>query len=232
MLENKIKNSYLYGFIEKDGPDKKALVGKELYPDHLQSSTTIRSIKLWVGSPNGKNEIKTILGIQLKYVNYITGLKKETDYQGAPIEGMDIDVLDLEIKEGDYLSKINIGFDEYINHLKFTTLKEDNVEFGKINEQTEKNSVADINSDKNVILNIRGYYSKNGIRAIGFNYISFKDFCFIRWIDLLRLRHKCKDEEYKKSLEENIDNYNNVEKCFYRTCTFPEIIFAKILSYV
>ena len=232
MLEKKVNNTFLYGIIDKDGPDKESIVGKELYPDHLHSSTIVRYLKIWVGSPSGKNEIKTILGIQIKYVNYITGLKKETKYQGAPIEGVDFEVLDLEIKEGDFLSKINIGFQDYINHLKFTTLKKDTIEFGIVNEQTEKQSVNEINSGKNIILNINGYYSKNGIRAIGCDYISFKDFCFIRWIDLLRLRHKCKDEKYKKDLEENINNYNIVEKCFYKACIFPEIIFSTILSYV
>ena len=232
MLDNKVKSSYLFGFIEKEGPDKEAIIGKELFPDHLQASTTIRSLKIWVGSPSGKNEIKTILGIQVKYLNFITGQKKETKYQGAPIEGMDVEVLDLEIPEGDYLSKMNIGFDEYINHLKFTTLKHEKIEFGIIDDKTEKQSVSEINLDKNIILNIRGYYSKNGVRAIGCNYISFKDFCFIRWIDLFRLRHKCKDEKYKQDLESKYNNFNIVEKSFFKTCTFPEIIFAKILSYV
>ena len=232
MLANKVKSSYIYGLIEKDGPTKEKLVGKELFPENLLSSTTIKEIKLWFGSPSGKNDIKSLLGIQIKYINYITGERKETEYQGAKIEGTDVETQSLVIKEGDYLSKMNLGFDEYITHIKFTTVKGDKIEFGIIIEANEKQSVNEINIDNNIILNIRGYYSPAGVRAIGCDYISFKDFCFIRFIDLLRLRLKLKKEEYKKKCEDNYNNYNDGIKTFYRACSLPPACFATILKYI
>jgi hypothetical protein len=232
MLEKKVKYTYLYGFVEKDGPDKEEIKGKELFPEHLWPSTTIKHIKLWYGSTAGNKDIKSLLGIQIKYLNYITGEKKETNYQGAPIEGMDVEVQELEIKEGDHLSKFHIGFDDYITHLMFKTIKGENVEIGTVNESTEKQSVNEINSDNNIILNIKGYYSKNGIRSIGCNYISFKDFCFIRWIDLLRLRHNLKDEEYKKKFDEKYNQLNDSMKIVYKTCNLADGCFSIILKYV
>ena len=232
MLANKVKSSYIYGLIEKDGPTKEKLIGKELYPENLLSSTTIKEIKLWFGSPSGKNDIKSLLGIQIKYINYITGERKETEYQGAKIEGTDVETQSLIIKEGDYLSKMNLGFDEYITHIKFTTIKGEKIEFGIIIEANEKQSVNEINLDNNIILNIRGYYSPSGVRAIGCDYISFKDFCFIRFIDLLRLRLKLKKEEYKKKCEDNYNKYNDGIKTFYRACSLPDACFANILKYI
>ena len=231
MLNAKTQNTYIFGFIEKDGPDKESLSGKELFPDFLYSSTTIKSLKVWFGSPPGKADIKALLGIQVKYINYITGERKETNYQGAPIEGVDVEIKELDIKEGDFLSKINLGFDDYITHIKFTTKKGIPIEFGVVTESDLK-TVNDINTGNNIILSIKGYFSKNGIRSMGVDYISFKDFCFIRWIDLLRLRHMFKNEEYNKKKEKEYPKLNDGMKCIYRTCTIPDACFAKILSYV
>lgn len=228
---DKIKSSYIFGFIEKDGPDKEVLIGRELFPEFLYPSTTIKFIKIWFGSPASKTDIKSLLGIQVKYINYITGEKKETSYQGAPIEGIDVEVKELDIQEGDYLSKINIGFDDYISHIKFTTKKGFTLEFGVITEN-EKQSVNEINGGNNIILNIKGYYSKNGIRAIGFGFISFKDFCFIRWIDLLRLRLKFKDQKYYNKMSKEYPNLNDGMKCIFRVSNIADACFARILRYI
>ncbi len=232
MLDNKIKHSYLFGLIEKDGPDKEEIEGKNLFPENLFSSTTIKNLKLWFGAPAANKDIKSLLGIKIKYINYITGEKKETNYQGAPIEGMDVDVQELEIGEGDHLSKFYIGFEEYITHLKFKTIKGQQIEVGVLNESCEKQSVQEINGDNNIILNIKGYFSKNGIRAIGCSYISFKDFCFIRWIDLLRIRHKLKNNEEKKKYEEKYNEFSEISKTVYRTCALSDVCFSTILKYV
>ena len=231
MLLDKIKTTYLFGFIEKDGPDKKTIQGKEFFPEKLRASTTIKSLKLWYGSPSGKNEVKTILGLKIKYINFVTGERKETDYQGAPIEGMDIETKELDIKEGDHLSKMNIGFEEYINHLKFETTKKESIEFGIINEETEKKSVNELNLGNNIILNLKGYYGPSGIRALGCEYISYKDFCFIRWIDLLRIRYKLKDEKYKKEFDEKYNTLNDM-KVIYKTCNLALACFVTVIKYV
>ena len=231
MLNAKVKTSFMFGFIEKDSPDKESLSGKDLFPEFLRSSTTVKSLKIWFGSPPGKPEVKSLLGIQVKYINYITGERKETNYQGAPIEGIDFDVKELDIQEGDFLSKINIAFDDYITHLKFTTKKGNHIEFGVVTEK-ELQSVNDINGENNIILGLKGYSSKNGIRALGADYISFKDFCFIRWIDLLRLRHMFKNDEYKNKMIKQYPKLNDGMKCIFRTGTISDACFSKILSYV
>ncbi len=231
---DKVKSSYIYGFIEKDGPGKEKIQGTdELYPAHLKASTTIKNIKLWFGSPKEKNDIKSLIAIQVKYINYITGEKKETTVQGASIDGTDIETVDLEVKEGDYLSKFNIGFEDYINHIKFGTKKSKSIELGTLIEENEKQSTNEINEKDNIILNVKGYYSQNGIRSIGVDYMAFKDFCFIRLMDVFRLRLKLKnDEEKKKYTEEAISKLNYEAKCFIRLCLLPDKTFLGVIKYV
>jgi len=231
MLLDKIKSSYLLGYIDIHNPEKKLIDGKKLFPDNLRSSTTIKSLKIWFGSHPG-GSVKSLLGIKIKYINYITGEKKETDYQGAKIEGMDVEVKELEIKEGDHLSKINIGFDDYITHIKFATIKGKFIEFGIIIEDNEKQFVNELNSRDNIILNLKGYSDQNGIRAIGYDYLSFKDFCLIRWINLLRIRNYMKNEKYLQNLQNEYTKFDIGMKSIFKTCRLPQSCFSIILSFI
>ena len=153
MLAAKLKSSYLYGLVEKDGLDRKPILGKDLYQDFLHPFTTIKTLKMQFCN-TGKADIKTLLGIKVEYINYITCEKKETNYQRAPIEGIDVKVKELDIEEGDYLSKFNIGFDEYITHIKFKTKKGNYIEY-RIIADNEKQSVDAFNEENNIILNLK-----------------------------------------------------------------------------
>ena len=232
MLAEKVIHTYIFGCTQAESSDEKRLVDYNLFDEQLRPSTTIKSVKIWFGSPKGESQIKSLLGINVTYINYITGEKKETYYQGAPIEGTDVQTEELIVKEGDYLSKFNLGFDKYINHIKFTTFKGDKTELGEIKEETEKKTVNDLNKDNNIIINIKGYFNPSGIRAIGVDYLSFKDFLFIRCIDLFRLRLKLKDEKYKTEYQNKYNNMNELEKCFFRICSLPQVCFAAIIKYV
>lgn len=228
---DRIQYSYVFGYQEKDGPGKERLQEtKELFQEHLISSTTVKSIKIWFGTPPGK-DFKAILAIQVKYINYITGKKEETRIQGAKIEGVDVEVKELEVNEGDYLSKFNIGFEDYINHIKFTTKKEKSIEFGNIIEANERQSVKDINDGNNIILNIRGFFSSNGVRALGCDYMSFNNFCFIRLVDIFRLKSKIEKEGAEKYTKD-MSKLNDAMKCVLKLCLLPKNQFFCIIKYI
>ena len=147
MLMEKIKFTYIFGFIEKDGPGKKKLkTSKELFDEKLFPFTTIKSIKVWFGSLQEKANFQSLLGMEIVYLNYITGEKKNTKYMGVPIETQNVQVKELNIKEGEYLSKMNLGFVDYITYLKFTTNKGEYIEFGT-KDNNEKN-LSVVNSEK------------------------------------------------------------------------------------
>ena len=70
-----------------------------------------------------KKNIITIIGLNIKYKNYLTGEIKETKFQGNKIDGDNIFTKELELKEGEYLSYFNINFRKYINYIKIATKK-------------------------------------------------------------------------------------------------------------
>ena len=61
MFKNKIVYTISFGYIDKDEDSKNSLIdSNDLFKEELFSSTTIRYIKIWFGTPSGKK----------KYYNY------------------------------------------------------------------------------------------------------------------------------------------------------------------
>ena len=119
MSTNDIDSTYIFGFQEMDNKDTKSLKGYDLFPENIRNFTAIRSIKIWFGNPPEEQEIKALLGIQIMYLNYFTGERKLTDYQGTTLLGDNVETKELNIKDDDYLSKFYIGFNQFITHIKF-----------------------------------------------------------------------------------------------------------------
>ena len=234
MLMEKIKFTYIFGFIEKDGPGKEKLkTSKELFDEKLFPFTTIKSIKVWFGSLQEKTNFESLLGMEIVYLNYITGEKKNTKYMGAPIESQNVQIKELNIKEGQYLSKMNLGFVDYITYLKFTTNKGEYIEFGT-KDNNEKN-LSVVNSENNIILNLKGYTSPSGIRCLGCDYISYQDFFFNRLVDIFRLRTRLiRDEKYKKKYEDinELSKLDNKMKLFLKVCQSPKNLFWNVIKYL
>ena len=234
MLMEKIKNTYIFGFIEKDGPGKEKLKNsKDLFDEKLFPFTTIKSIKVWFGSLQEKTNFESLLGMEIVYLNYVTGEKKNTKYMGAPIESQNVKIEELIIKEGQYLSKINLGFVDYITYLKFTTNKGEKIEFGTKDDNEKNLSV--VNLDNNIILNLKGYSSPSGIRCLGCDYISYQDFFFNRLVDIFRLRTRLiRDEKYKKHFEDKneLSKLDNEMKLFLRVCQSPKNLFWNVIKFL
>ena len=74
---------------------------------------------------------------------------------------------------------MNIGFGEhYITHIKLITKNGNYIENGDIKNDTTKikGALKELNDENNVILNISFLINPLGLRAIGANYMNFKDF--------------------------------------------------------
>ena len=233
MYDDKIKYTIAFGYEEK-APMKKLITSKDLYKESLFSTTTIKYIKIWFGSPPEKKDIKSLLGIEVKYINFLTGEKKGTKYQGAKIEGADVITQDLELKEGEYFTKFNLIFTDYITYLLIGTNKRV-IEFGDKNNGTLLNSLQELNAGKYVILNLKGKYSENGVRCLGCDYMLFKDFLLLRAQDLFRIRNKLKNDKEFKSKFENKDELKKLSPemiLYLKVCKAPSLIFKSIISYL
>ena len=233
MSFDKIFNTYLFGYRETDNSKEKILKGIELFPEKIRHFTAIRSIKLWFGNLPEESQNKSLLGIQIMYINYSTGERKITEYQGAQITDENIETKELIIKDDDYLSKLYIGCNQFITHIKFETKKGNFIEFGTIDDNYEKATVNDVNEGKNIIVNIRGYSSQKGIRSLGVDFMPYKNFFYIRLIDLFRLRHRVyKKENNKYKDPKEIDKLCYEMKCALKICQLPDTHFFCIIKYL
>jgi len=233
MSFDKKSYTYLFGYRETNNSKEKSLKGIELFPEKIRHFTAIRSIKLWFGNPPEESQNKSLLGIQIMYINYSTGERKITEYQGAQIADENIETKELIIKDDDYLSKLYIGCNQFITHIKFETKKGKFIEFGTIDDNYEKATVNDVNEGKNIIVNIRGYSSQKGIRSLGVDFMPYKNFFYIRLIDLFRLRHRVyKKENNKYKDPKEIDKLSYEMKCALKICQLPDTHFFCIIKYL
>ena len=91
LLSPDLKTSYNFGYDENNNPNKKPIIGYDLFPENIRLYSSIKSIKIWYGNPPDEQNIKSLLGIQVMYLNYFTGEKKMTEYQGALLTEDDIE---------------------------------------------------------------------------------------------------------------------------------------------
>ena len=226
----KIEETPVYGVIP---PVNKQFNDFNLYDDDYSlPSVFLKKIKIWFGKPKEKCP-KCLLGIKCWYINYITGEEKESDYHGCELKQTDIETNELEVKDKDYFTKIDIGYDFYITHFKISTKNQKFIEFGEIEKEYEK--IISMNMEDNMILFFTGYFNSKGLRAIKIKYISRLYFVFYRILDILKLRYILKKNEKLKKSYLNEINYNKLDdsmKCFLHTCIFPDAVFASILKFL
>ena len=189
---------------------------------------------MW-GSPNKKelSKNKTLLGIQCKYKNIITGEEKESLIHSGQLSSSDITEKNIELKQGEYFKKFYIGFDYEISYIKFETNFNSIIEFGqKINSEIK---TVKLNNDKNMIQCFIGYYNKDRITSLQCKYISIKNFNFINIIDILRLRHFFKMNEKEKEKWKNkkfLNKYNTYIKAVAKLCLLPDNQFYSIMKFL
>lgn len=230
MEKEPFKTTYLYGIIP---PKSKQFNDFDLYEDdYTLPSVLLKKIKIWYGIPCKKAPI-CLLGIQCWYINYLTSEIKESEYHGCELKYDNIESKELEVNDKDYFTKIYIGFDFYITHLKISTKKGFVLEFGEIIDDYEKK--IGINMEDNMIAFFSGYYSSKGIRALRIKYLDRKTYAYYRIFSLLKFRTFLKSNEEKGKTffeKENYDNLDDSMKCILHTCIFPNTVFATIIKYL
>ena len=230
MFADKVIKDWIYGFIVKDSKDKKKFKDSDLYSANIRPSTILTKIKIWFGYPENQ-KTKSLLGLQASYQNYVTGKKIESEYHGCQLTTENIEIKELEVTQGDYFSKLNIGFDTYITHIKFTTKNGKYIEFGEVNEETEKK--LKVNQENNVIQFLTGYQSNDGVRALGTVFVKINDFLAMRRIVFLILKYKLK-REYRDRYrtQEEINELPLEMRYVVKTCLLADVAFASIIKYL
>ena len=84
-------------------------------------------------------------------------------------------------------------------------------------------------------MNLKGQYSKHGVRCLGCDYMLFKDFLLLRAQDLFRIRNKLKNDQEFKSKFENKEELKKISPemiLYLKVCKAPNLIFKSIISYL
>lgn len=234
MIEKKYDSTPVYGYIPKE---KTRFCDTDLFGEELWKYAVLKKIKVWYGSPKKTDENikeKCPLGIQCVYQDIVSGVKKTSEQHCGDLSSNDIETKEIELKEGDYFTKFNIGFDITINHLKFTTKKGEVLEFGQVKEEYEKTIPFNEEKNPHMIQCFVGYYNSSGLRALGCRHISKKDFVFINLMGILRFRHVLKinnDEKEKWSKKESIEQLNFEMKAIAKLCLLPDAQFASVMRF-
>lgn len=230
MISKKYDSTSVFGVIHKDGI---RFSDVDLFGAELWKYSVLKKITIWYGTPVGGKE-KQVIGIQCKYQQMLTGKKIESPIRSGDLTSGDIEVKQLELKEGDFFTKFNIAFDESIIYLKFTTFKKEVLEVGKIKEDTNK--TVDFNDDPepHVIQCFTGNYNKTSLSALGVKHIKRKDFIIINLWGILRVRHLFLTNVEEKNKWSNKENLNKLEeplKALAKLCLLPDNQFTSVIKY-
>ena len=234
IILSKYNSTPIYGIISKD---KKRFSDCDLFKADLWKYAVLKKIKIWWGTPQKSEsilKIKTLLGIQCKYKNIMTGEEKESEAHCGILDSNDIEIKEINIKENDYFNHFYIGFDTSISYIKFTTKNNEVIECGeKIKDEIKKVTI-NMGNDEKMVQCFIGYYNDYRITALGCKFIKKKDFIFINIMDILRLRHffKVNQNEKEKWQDNNrINQCNLYLKTIAKVCLLPESQFYSIIKY-
>ena len=230
------KTSYL-GLIN---PNHTKFVDEELFDEIHRNYIKLKKVTIWYGFPGEeykkKNEIingQNILGIQCQYLNSINGEIKSTGINGGKMTDANLLVKELELSNGDYITKFVICFAHIISYIKFETKNNKILEVGTFNPNLSKTLKLNSEKERNMLLSFYGYYNECGLRALGCKYITRENYIWFFFMNHLRYKHylnKNKEEE-KKWTEEKIKSLNYYEQVFIRMCLLPTVLFFNIVKY-
>jgi hypothetical protein len=234
IIESKYQKTPIFGII---AIDSKRFNDCDLFKGELWKYAVLKKIKVWWGTPKKiKNmpKMKTLLGIQCKYKNIMTGEEIESEAHCGNIGSNDIIVQEINLKQGDYFNHFQIGFDTAISFIKFTTKNDEKIEFGEPIKDEIKKVKVNMGNEPNMVQCFIGYYNENCVNALGCKFIKKKDYIFLNIMDILRLRHffKVNKKEREKWLDNNkLNNCSLFIKTIAKLCLLPEIQFNSVIKF-
>ena len=211
-------------------------VDKNNFEPQFHKYIRVIKVKIWYGTCSGNGENisgKYILGIQCVYHNPVNGEKIQTNIYSGKLTSTDIITKELELVEGDYITKFNICYNDIISYIKLTTKKNKILELGNYDKNCEKTLTFNNEKTPHMIQCFHGFYNEYGLRALGFIHLKRQHYFFLNLIDVFRLRHKLKSNEQEKErwTEEEIQKLNYNERAFIRLCLLPDSQFSSVTKF-
>ena len=212
-MKDRFKQTPCFGLIPYE---KTQFRDSDLFENEMWTYELLTKIKLWYGTPkSGDSDLKTkiVLGIQCTYKNTLTG--KNT------------------VTEPHCFNKFYIDADMAVYHVKLMTKNGELIEVGT---ETEDKKIVLLNSEKEpqIIQSFFGYYNTYGIRSLGCEYISKKNFILISLMGIFRLRHLFRINEEQKNKWENpeeLKKLNEKMQAIARLCLLPDKTFFNVIQF-
>ena len=160
--------------------------------------------------------------------------KTTTEQHCGDLSKEDVETKELELKDNDYIKNVYLDFEGGVTHLKFVSKNGESIEVGVENDDTKK--TIDINLEKtpHMLQTFFGYFNPYGLRALGFKYISKRDFILINLMGIFRLRHIFKINEEEKQKWDNPEELNKLDlkmKAVAKLCLLPDKTFSSVLQF-
>lgn len=235
MLNNKkYRSTPIYGSIPKE---RTRFCDTDIFGPNNWRYAMLRHIILWYGTPKNSPEIsteKSCLGIQCVYYDPVSGSKKVSKPHCGELSSSDVEKKELELKEGDIFTKLNIGFETSITHLKFTSLRGEVLEIGKMKEELNKTILFNNEKEPHMIQCLAGYFNNSGLKGLGCKYISKKNYLYINLLGIFRLRHLFKNNRAEKEKWSDIKLLNSLNKdmkAVVKVCLLPDVQFSYVIKY-
>jgi hypothetical protein len=234
MIAKRFKTTPCYGFVPKDNT---MFRDSELFGTEMWKYQILKKVKLWYGTAKSGDDYvknKIVLGIQSVYVDTMTGNKTTTEQHCGDLSKEDVETKELELKDNDYIKNVYLDFEGGVTHLKFVSKNGESIEVGVENDDTKK--TIDINLEKtpHMLQTFFGYFNPYGLRALGFKYISKRDFILINLMGIFRLRHIFKINEEEKQKWDNPEELNKLDlkmKAVAKLCLLPDKTFSSVLQF-
>ena len=234
MISKRFTSTPCYGFIPKGA---EMFRDPELFEQDMWAYEILNKIKIWYGTVKSNDDNikgKAILGIQCVYVDLITGNKTTTEQHCGDLSNKDIEVKELELKDNDYFNKCYLDFDFGVTHLKLTTFKGESIELGVEKDDTKKTVDINIEKEPQILHIFYGHWDKYCLRALGFKYISKKNFILVNLMGILRLRHLFQINEEERKKWENPEELNKLNlkmKAAAKVCLLPDKTFFSVIQF-
>ena len=234
IIQSKYNTTPIYGIIAKK---HMRFDDCDLFKADLWVYGILKSISVWWGTPSKSGrggKCRTLLGIQCRYKNMMTGEEIESQKHCGPIDSSDIFVKIIELKPGDFFNQFHIGFDNNISFIKFCTKNGEKIEFGEPIKDDLKQVPLNFDKEPNMLQCFVGYFDGCQITALGCKYISKKNYIFINIMNILRLRHFFKVNEKEKNKWSDTKLLNScslIVKTLAKVCLLPDSLFFCIIKY-
>ena len=188
----------------------------------------LTNIKIYTGVYNNK---VAIVGISTTFKNIFTGKTlKPVEHRGSDDF---VDVKELVIKGGEFLSDFHIRFpeeDEYISQIGYSTNKGNKILVPEQSEDGEDKTIAE-NGGNNVIIGTFGFFNKR-LDAVGYLYIPKKEYIKRLLNGFFILRHMIKkDNKFKEKWEKEYKNLPIEFQYVWRVVNLPDNPYSVIIKY-